>query len=80
MPGRLFCVFWGAEVPRSCDRSYHEWRAREEAERADNAKDPSIAMIHRELAALHRRRMMEAVDNSNPAMPQAKTRTAGPGH
>jgi len=43
------------------DRDYHEVRARDELERAEEASDPAIARVHRELAALHRRRMIETV-------------------
>lgn len=43
------------------DREYHETRARQELQRAEEASDPSIAKAHRELAELHRRRMMEIV-------------------
>ena len=45
------------------DRSYHEYRAREESRRADEATDPTIARVHRELAALHKRQMLEPVDS-----------------
>ena len=44
------------------DRSYHECRAREEFQRAEEATDPTIARVHRELAALHKRQMLEPVD------------------
>jgi hypothetical protein len=46
---------------RENDRSYHEARARDELERALEASDPAIARVHRELAALHRRRMIESI-------------------
>jgi len=45
------------------DRSYHEYRAREEFQRAEEATDPTIARVHRELAALHKRQMLEPVDS-----------------
>jgi hypothetical protein len=48
-------------MSRSNDRSYHESRAREELRRAEECTDPGVARLHRELAALHRRRMMEIV-------------------
>ena len=48
-------------MSRSEDRSYHESRAKEELRRAEACPDPAVATIHRELAALHRRRMMEIV-------------------
>jgi len=44
------------------DRSYHEYRAHEEFRRAEEATDPTIARVHRELAALHKRQMLEPVD------------------
>jgi hypothetical protein len=44
------------------DRDYHEDRAREELVRAGEARDPAIAQVHRELAALHRRRLLEMVE------------------
>ena len=43
------------------DRAYHEDRAKAELRLAAETSDPSIAMVHRELAALHRRRMIEIV-------------------
>jgi hypothetical protein len=48
------------------DRIYHEARAQDELERAAEARDPSIAAVHRELAALHRRRLMEIVHLGEP--------------
>jgi len=53
-------------------REYHEARAREELERAEEASDPAIARVHRELAALHRRQMIEMVDS--PAVIPARPR------
>ena len=50
-------------MSRSNDRSYHEARARDELKRAEEAADPAIASIHRELAALHRRRMLTIVED-----------------
>ena len=55
-------------MSRKIDREYHEARALEEARLADEASDPAIAKAHRELAALHRRQMMETVDPP-PAKP-----------
>ena len=55
-------------MPRKVDRDYHEARAMEEFQRAEEASDPAIAKAHRELAALHRRKMMETVDPP-PAKP-----------
>ena len=50
------------------DRSYHEARARVELRRAEEASDPAIAAVHRELAALHRRRMIEIVHLGEPQL------------
>ena len=43
------------------DRSYHEDRAAAEMKCAEEALNPSIALVHRELAALHKRRLLEIV-------------------
>lgn len=51
---------------RPTDRSYHEARARDELRHADQCTDAGVASIHRELAALHRRRMMEIVHLGEP--------------
>jgi hypothetical protein len=53
-------------MSRSNDRSYHESRAQDELERAKESTDPGVAGLHRELAALHRRRMMEIVHLGEP--------------
>ena len=53
-------------VSRDDDRSYHEARASAELQLADSASDPGIANVHRELAALHRRRMMQIVHLGEP--------------
>lgn len=50
----------------SDDRYYHEARALAELRLAETATDPTIAMVHRELAALHRRRMIEIVHLGEP--------------
>jgi hypothetical protein len=55
-------------MSRDGNRDYHEARAREELQRAEEATDPAIARVHRELAALHRRQMMEAIEPA-PAKP-----------
>ena len=49
-------------MSRRIDREYHEARAEEELRRAEEASDPMIAKVHRELAALHRRQMMDTID------------------
>ena len=56
-------------MSRTSDRSYHEGRAREELLLAEQAADPSIAAVHRQLAALHRRRMIEIM-NLGEAQPR----------
>lgn len=56
-------VVRGVTMSTANDRSYHEARALDELQRADEAADPAVASAHRELAALHKRRMMEAVDD-----------------
>lgn len=50
----------------SIDREYHESRAEAELRLAEEASDPAIAAVHRELAALHRRRMLEIVHLGEP--------------
>jgi hypothetical protein len=50
---------------RSTDQSYHESRALDELRRAEEAVDPAVASIHRELAALHRRQMLALVDEAD---------------
>lgn len=57
---------WGCTMSRNDDRNYHEARAAAELQLAEAAKDPAIANCHRELAALHRRRMMEIVHVGEP--------------
>jgi hypothetical protein len=52
------------------DREYHVARAREEIQRAEEADDPAIAQAHRELAALHRRKLMEIVHCGEPQLQQ----------
>ena len=51
---------------RNDDRSYHEARAAAELQLAESTSDPGIANVHRELAALHRRRMLEIVHIGEP--------------
>ena len=55
-------------VSRSNDRAYHEARAEAELRRAEEATDPGIAAVNRELAALHRRRMLEIVHLGEPQL------------
>ena len=50
-------------MSRKDDRSYHAARTADELKRAEEATDPAVAAAHRELAALHRRKMMEIVDD-----------------
>lgn len=51
---------------RTDDRSYHEARALAELMLADTCVNPSIALVHRELAALHRRKLIEIVHLGEP--------------
>ena len=53
-------------MSRSSDREYHEARAKAELQRAREASDPAVAAAHRELAALHKRRMIEIVHIGEP--------------
>lgn len=53
-------------MSRITDREYHEARAKAEHRAAEEARDPAVAAAHRELAALHRRRMMEIVHLGEP--------------
>ena len=46
---------------RDEDRQYHETRALAELQLAEEAADRSVAQAHRELAALHRRKMIEVI-------------------
>jgi hypothetical protein len=63
----------GVKMSRQSDRSYHEARARDELERAEEATDPSIARVHRELAALHKRRMLEIIHLGEVQLQQVPT-------
>lgn len=47
-------------------RNYHALRAQDELQRAAEATDPAVASLHREMAALHRRKMMEIVAEEAP--------------
>jgi hypothetical protein len=53
------------------DRTYHLERAEAELRLAESATDPSIAMVHRQLAALHRRKMLSIVEET-AAPPQPR--------
>lgn len=57
---------WGIEMSNSEDRDYHEARAEAELQLAEQSADPSVAMVHKELAALHKRRMIEIVHFGEP--------------
>ena len=50
-------------MSRKDDRIYHAARAADELKRAEEATDPAVAAVHRELAVLHRRKMLEIVDD-----------------
>lgn len=45
------------------DRIYHRERAEAELSLAEASPDPSIALIHRQLAAMHRRKMLSIADH-----------------
>ena len=49
------------------DRTYHLERAEAELRLAEAAPDPSVALIHRQLAALHRRTMLSIVEEVAPS-------------
>jgi hypothetical protein len=63
-------VCGGVKMSRSEDRNYHEARSLAELQRAEEAINPSIAQLHRELSALHRRRMMEIIHLGEPQLQQ----------
>ena len=48
-------------------RNYHAARAEDELLRAEEASDPAVANVHRELAALHKRKLMAVVDREEPS-------------
>ena len=48
------------------DRTYHLERAEAELGLAEASPDPSIALIHRQLAAMHRRKILSIVDEDTP--------------
>ena len=60
--GAISSGYGAWDMSRRIDREYHEARANEELKRAQEADDPAVAKVHRELAALHRRQMMDTVD------------------
>lgn len=70
----------GRRMSRISNRNYHQNRADDELRLAQEASDPAVANIHRELAALHRRRMMAVVDDVERAIPSSRTPMVGPGH
>ncbi len=63
-------------MSRNSNRSYHESRAEDELRQAEEASDPAVARIHRELAALHRRQMMAVVDEAARPGAEPGTRRA----
>lgn len=65
-------------MSRSGSRSYHQARAEDEMKLAEQASEPAIAEVHRELAAMHRRMMMEVVEE--PAQPVDACSGAASGH
>ena len=50
------------------NRNYHLSRAEDELRLAGDAADPVVAKIHRQLAALHKRRMLEIVHLGEPQL------------
>ena len=59
------------------DRTYHAARADDEMRRAEEATDPAVIAVHRELAALHRRKMMEVVSTPANGIPNLINRLSG---
>ena len=57
-------------MSRNNDREYHAARAEDEMKLAEEAADPAVAAAHRELAILHKRRMMAVVEEDEPIMPR----------
>ena len=55
----------GRMMSRLDDQTYHRARAEAELQLAEAASDPGIAMVHRELAALHKRQMMQIVERGD---------------
>lgn len=68
MPSAIMTALTGgaSSMSRLNDREYHQGRAEQELRWAEEARDPAIAAVHRELAALHRRRMIEIVHLGEP--------------
>lgn len=54
---------------RGTGRNYHLARAAEELDLAEQATDPAVARIHRELGALHRRQSMILLDERGSWQP-----------
>lgn len=48
-------------MDRASDKDFHEERAKQEWRSAEDASDPGIARIHRELGALHSRRSFRTI-------------------
>lgn len=67
-------------MPRNANRFYHMVRFEEELQRAEEATDPGVAKVHRELAALHRRQCLIAVDGVDRVLPPVRPRPAGALH
>ena len=59
-------------MSRISNRTYHESRAEDELQRAEEATDPAVAKIHRQLAVLHRRQMLAVVDEVQRILPVVK--------
>lgn len=57
-------------MSRTDDRTYHQARAEAELQLAEASADRAIATVHRELAALHKRKVLAIVDNDD-SLPSA---------
>jgi hypothetical protein len=61
-------------MSRNDNRFYHLVRSEEELQRAEEAADPSVAKVHRELAVLHRRQFLGVVDAVDHILPPLRPR------
>jgi hypothetical protein len=56
-------------MSRNDNRFYHLVRSEEELQRAEEATDPGVAKVHRELAILHRRQFLAVVGAVDHVLP-----------
>ena len=56
-------------MTRNDNRFYHLVRFEEELQRAEEATDPAVAKVHRDLAVLHRRQLLGVVDAVHRVIP-----------